>query len=182
MKVLLLAGSSGAPSHTLGGIKEIEKQLEKVNIKTDLWNLKEENLPFADAKYHKCPADYPDEIVKRLVISANEADAIVLGTPNYHNSYSGLLKNALDHLNMDHFYMKPVGLFTHSGGIRSTEPLTQLRIVTRGLLGVAIPMQVSTCNEDYKWINNEYEITNEALRDRIASFCEQLIQFTLKLK
>lgn len=32
-----------------------------------------------------------------------EADFFILGTPNYHGSFSGILKNALDHLNMDYF-------------------------------------------------------------------------------
>ena len=46
-----------------------------------------------------------------------EADFFILGTPNYHGSFSGILKNALDHLNMDYFKMKPVGLIGNSGGI-----------------------------------------------------------------
>ncbi|MDN8705000.1 NADPH-dependent FMN reductase, partial [Staphylococcus aureus] len=53
-----------------------------------------------------------------------EADFLVLGTPNYHGSYSGILKNALDHINMDYVKMKPVGLIGNSGGIVSSEPLS----------------------------------------------------------
>ncbi|OUJ19665.1 FMN-dependent NADH-azoreductase, partial [Corynebacterium kefirresidentii] len=47
---------------------------------------------------------------------AMEADFLILGTPNYHGSYSGILKNALDHINMDYVKMKPVGLIGNSGG------------------------------------------------------------------
>ncbi len=182
MKVLLLAGSAGKPSHTLGGLKKVAEELNKLSVETEIWDLKKENLPMADADYHKNPEDHPDEKVKRLVASANEADAIILGSPNYHNSFSGLLKNALDHLNIQNFYLKPVGLFTHSGGIRSTEPLGQLRLVARGLLGVAIPMQVATCNEDYDLIDEEYQITHEAMRERIQAFSEQLVQFANNLR
>ena len=60
-----------------------------------------------------------------------EADFLILGTPNYHGSFSGILKNALDHLNMDHFKMKPVGLICNSGGIVSSEPLSHLRVIVR---------------------------------------------------
>ncbi len=59
---------------------------------------------------------------------------LILGTPNYHGSYSGILKNALDHLNMDYFKMKPVGLIGNSGGIVvSSEPLSHLRVIVRSL-------------------------------------------------
>jgi azobenzene reductase len=37
-----------------------------------------------------------------------EADFLIFGTPNYHGSYSGILKNALDYINMDYVKMKPV--------------------------------------------------------------------------
>ncbi len=33
-------------------------------------------------------------------------------------SFSGLLKNALDHLSIDEFEMKPVGLFCNRRGMR----------------------------------------------------------------
>lgn len=64
------------------------------------------------------------------------ADFLVLGTPNYHGSYSGILKNALDHINMDYVKMKPVGLIGNSGGIVSSEPLSHLRVIVRSLLGI----------------------------------------------
>ena len=34
--------------------------------------------------------------------------------------------------------MKPVGLIGNSGGIVSSEPLSQLRIIVRSLLGIAV--------------------------------------------
>lgn len=113
---------------------------------------------------------------------ALEADAFVLGSPNYHNSYSGVLKNALDLLNMDIFRDKPVGLVGNSGGIRSTQPIDHLRIVVRGLMGVAIPIQIASCNSDFKLMEDHYVVTSDDLTKRLSDFTDQLISYTLKLK
>ncbi|MBU5545261.1 NAD(P)H-dependent oxidoreductase, partial [Enterococcus sp. S133_ASV_20] len=83
-----------------------------------------------------------DEIkqnMKDLKEKAMAADFLILGTPNYQGSYSGILKNALDQLNMDYFKMKPVGLIGNRGGIVSSEPLAHLRVSVRSLLGIAVP-------------------------------------------
>jgi len=41
----------------------------------------------------------PDsENVAALRRQVQEADGIILGTPEYHGSFSGVLKNALDHM------------------------------------------------------------------------------------
>ncbi|MDN8880941.1 NAD(P)H-dependent oxidoreductase, partial [Staphylococcus aureus] len=41
---------------------------------------------------------------------------LILGRPIFDGSFSGILKIALDLLNLDYFYMKPVGLIGNSGG------------------------------------------------------------------
>lgn len=178
MKVLIVVGTSSLYSYTCGAMNEIEERLKLMNVQTEIWNLFEKSLPIMETRYYN--SKHPNKNARYFINSVRQADAIVLGTPNYHSSFSGILKNALDLLPSDSFNMKPVGLFTHSGGIRSTEPLDQLRIVTRGLLGVAIPTQVATCNEDYKLIGDNYKIVNKDIEDRIQVFCEQLVDFSEK--
>src|SRR5699024_12018319 len=93
------------------------------------------------------------------------ADAIMIGTPNYHTSYSGILKNALDHLSINEFEMKPVGLFCNSGGMRNSDPLTQLRMVMRGVHAMVIPTQVSTCDSDFVKNNAGLVLENEKIKE-----------------
>ncbi len=69
-------------------------------------------------------------------------------SPVYHNSYSGVLKNTLDHLDIPHFRNKAVGLVSH-GGDGSTQPVDHLRVVVRGLNGIATPTNVCTRKDDY---------------------------------
>ena len=180
--ILLISGSLSAPAHTKALIEETAANFNKLGCKTTVWDLSARPLPFADPKYHNFPSDNPNPVVKEFVRVASEADAFVLGSPNYHNSYSGVLKNALDILNMDLFRDKPVGLVGNGGGIRSTQPLDHLRIVVRGLLGVAIPMQVASCNHDIELKEDSYVIVSDDLSQRIAAFSRQLLLYSKKLK
>ncbi|MEJ8545801.1 NADPH-dependent FMN reductase [Brevibacillus borstelensis] len=182
MRILLISGSVAEPAHTTALIEEIAARLREKGCEADVWDLRVRPLPIADPKYHYEPEKHIDETARELIRLASQADAFVLGSPNYHNSYSGVLKNALDILNMDMFRDKPVGLVGNGGGIRSTQPIDHLRIVVRGLLGVAIPMQVASCKSDFMLESGRYIVTAEDLKQRLDAFTAQLITYTEKLK
>ncbi len=44
------------------------------------------------------------------------AEGIILGTPEYHGGFSGVLKNALDLMGFDEFEVKMMGLVGVEGG------------------------------------------------------------------
>ncbi len=181
LKILLLSGSPAKPAHTTALITKIGSQLQEKGCEITIWDLQKNPLPFVDPNYHHNPERHPDPIVKKFVQLATEADSLVIGSPNYHNSYSGIIKNALDILNMDILNGKPIGLVANGGGIRSTQPLDHLRIVVRGLLGLAIPMQIATCNNDFVLQGDSYIINSKDINSRTSAFTEQLIQYMEKL-
>ena len=151
--------------------------LTAVGSRTLLWNLSERPLPVADPRFHDDPVMNADEHARALAECAAEADAFVLCTPIYHNSYSGVLKNALDHLSIPQFRYKPVGLCSH-GGNRSTQAVDQLRIVVRGLGGVAIPTQVCTAAQDYSdTVSGPCELSSRHILARVAKFAVELTLF-----
>ena len=177
IKVLLISGSVRQPSYTRTLTEEAEKALIKHGITTTHWNLGETSLPIADPEFHHDPVNHSDKRVRSLVALADACDAFVLSSPIYHNSYSGVLKNALDHLAISQFYYKPVGLISH-GGNRNTQAVDHLRIVVRGLLGVAIPTQVCTSSNDYHEVGTEsYELVSENILQRIERLTSELIVF-----
>ncbi|GAB6933306.1 NADPH-dependent FMN reductase [Calditerricola satsumensis] len=182
MNVLILSGSLRNPSHTRALLDEVATLLHERGCRVHLFDLAETTLPPCDPAYHRRPGDHPDPHVRRLVQLADAADAFVWGTPNYHNSYSGALKNALDHLTMDQFRNKPVGLVANSGGMRSTQPLDHLRIVARGLLAVAIPIQVATCDGDYAQEGGGYRLVDPTVKERLRHFVQQLVVFAERLR
>ena len=59
--------------------------------------------------------DYPEDVFK-LRQTVRDSHGIILGTPEYHGSLSGVLKNALDLMGFAEFEGKMIGLVGVSGG------------------------------------------------------------------
>ena len=75
-----------------------------------------------------------------------EVDAVLLGTPMYHGSCSGVLKNALDHCGFDEFEGTTVGLLAVSGGTFPVTALEHLRSICRALNAWVLPHQAAVPN------------------------------------
>ena len=99
-------------------------------------SLRDFDLPMCDGS--KQYEDYPD--VSRLSGIVKRSKGIVLGTPEYHGGYSGVLKNALDLMGFEEFGGKMVGLVGVSGGsVGATQALQGLRVVGRQLHCWVVP-------------------------------------------
>lgn len=93
------------------------------------------------------PADaMPCASAQALVDALRRADGIVLATPSYHGSLTGLLKNALDHveaLRQDervYFQDRAVGCIVCADGPQAMGPtLTALRSIVHALRGWPTP-------------------------------------------
>lgn len=173
--ILLLVGSGRQKSHTLALGQAIERALQAKRATVTLVELATADLPFADPAYHRDPIQNPDVKVQQLVRQAAEADAIVLLSPIYHNSYSSRLKNALDHLAIAQFAGKTVGLASH-GGNRTTQAVDHLRIVARGLNATAIPTQVCTQDSDYAEADQGFMLSDAGILERVERFAEELVR------
>lgn len=181
LQLMLICGSIRQPSHTYTLTKAVEQALSERGSRTVFWNLCEKPLPIADPKYHHDPTKHRDKVVCEFVELASYSDAFVLASPIYHNSYSGVIKNALDNLTLSQFYYKPVGLVSH-GGYRSTQAVDHLRTVVRGLMGIAIPTNVCTADQDYLDLDKQgYEITSGRILERIERLTNELIMFANQL-
>jgi len=172
-EVLLIAGSVRFPSHTRALVTAIADRLTVEGATPRIWDLGARPLPIADPKYHRNPEDHPSTEVRALVSAAEVADALVLATPVYHNGPAGVLKNALDHLLIRHFMLKPVGLVSHGGG-RTTQAVEQLRIITRGLHGYAIVTQICTNDHDYETENDKFKLKSKMTVRRVNRFSREL--------
>jgi FMN reductase len=106
-------------------------------------DLGEWTLPFAGSRFTS--GEFPD--VERLQALVRSAHGVVWATPEYHGSYSGALKNALDLLGFDEFSGKMVGLVGTAGGsIGAINALSHLRAVGRQLHAWVLPQQVSVAS------------------------------------
>ncbi|UZK68870.1 NAD(P)H-dependent oxidoreductase [Sphingomonas sp. S1-29] len=90
-----------------------------------------------------------DAIVRFLEV-VRTADALVIGSPGYHGSLSGLVKNALDHIELlrgdSRVYLDsmPVGIVAVAAGWQAAvSTLQTLRTIIHALRGWPTPMGVA---------------------------------------
>lgn len=138
MHITMIAGSNreGATSTIL--LQYIERLLNTRHISVKLVDLRELQLPLYSPDNLE-----PHPNVLRLLEAAAEADGLILATPEYHGSISGVLKNALDYINASHVAGKPVLSVSSAGGPVGVSSLLQLQSIVRNLHGVNCPEWIS---------------------------------------
>lgn len=176
MEVLILSGSVGKRSCTRTLLRHAQKCLEVKHVNTVWWDLGEKPLPIAVPEYHKNQKRHPNYFVREFTDAVKHADGFVLGSPLYHDSYSGVLKNALDTLPSKVFARKPVALVSHSSNARScVAPCNQLRPVIRSLAGYATHHQVGTTDEDYHKTSRSIAVENPDVICRVDELIDELL-------
>lgn len=93
LKVLAFAGSTRKDSCNKKLINNIAEVAKKMGAKVTVVDLKDFPMPFYDADLE---AKGMPEQAKRLRKMMLESDAIIISTPEYNGSVSGVLKNAID--------------------------------------------------------------------------------------
>jgi azobenzene reductase len=177
MKVLLLCGSISKKSHTLALLRYCEELLQAAGAETVLWDLAKQPLPIALPEYHRDPSLNPDKTVQKFVATVNEVDLVVLGTPLYHGSFSGILKNALDNLKGNAFKGKWIGLAGNTSGVRADMvAFSQLRHVVNTMVGYTIQTQLKSCEDDYDETPTAYVLREESIQKRAKRFVEELVE------
>src|SRR5206468_2869264 len=157
LQVLAVAGSLHRTSVTRAVVLQVAEGLKAEGCLVDVLDFESEPLPLynPDSAYEAPGFDALQARVER-------ADVYVLGTPDYHGSISGAMKNFLDH-----FWREFAGkLFativaSHEKGLTVTD---QLRTVARQCYAWTLPYGVSfTEDEDVK----DGQIVSDPLKKRL---------------
>ena len=183
LEIVVLAGSPRRRSYTRSLARRVSDVLRRDGARIALIDLHETPLPPVDPDLRGASGDHVDAGVAALLRAAAAADAYVLASPTYHNSYAGVLKNALDYLSIHDFRYRPVGLVGHGG--RSTQAVDHLRQVVRGVLGVSIPTQVCTQDSDYAPAPGDvgfYDVVDIDIQARIERFAKELLLFATHMR
>ena len=99
------------------------------------------SLPFCDGRDDE--RSYAGDAVT-FMDAVEWADGLLIGSPNYHGSLTGVLKNALDLLGPDAIRDKLVGLLaTARGEAGAMNTLNHTRHICRWMNGWVIPAEVS---------------------------------------
>ena len=110
---------------------------EERGATVELLDLRDYDLPFCTGEEFEGKTD-----VQRLRQSVMRANGVILATPNYHGTLSGVLKNALDLMSMREFEGKVAGLVGVFGGrMGGASTLNALRAIGRTLHAWVIPSE-----------------------------------------
>lgn len=142
---------------------------------TQLIDLRDYNLIFADGADDE--SGYPEDVF-RLRREVQSAQGIILGTPEYHGSFSGVLKNALDLMGFDEFEGKIVGLVGVGGGaMGAINALNALQAIGRSMHAWVIPQQASI-PEAQRQFESDGTIRDARLRKRLQDVGRQVARFS----
>jgi len=151
------------------------KESGKVNV--TLIDLKEKQyeLPVMTERL-KDMKGTPPENVMRISGLLKNADGIVFITPEYNNSYSGALKNAVDYFTFE-WAKKPIGCVCASagkmGGVNASNLLQLLILAIQ-----AHPMPYKLLVPELeKSIDMEGKALNETMQKNIDKFVNEFLEF-----
>lgn len=178
MYVSILAGSNRHDSASTKLARFIGKRLNALGHSASIFDLRERPLPLYDPDAAAEP-----ESGRELAKLVGGSDAVVLATPEYHGSISGVLKNALDYLGAEHFDGKAVLSISAAGGAVGVSSLTHLQVIVRNLHGVNCPDWISV-GGDQRRFDSEGNLMDERLRLRVENVLGNFIRLgeTLRIR
>ena len=172
IKVVGICGSLRRGSYTRMALAVALRGAAETGASTQLLDLAEHALIFAGREGEAEP-----ESVAALRRKVKEADGIVLGTPEYHGSFSGVLKNALDLMGFSEFEGKMIGLVGVSGGkMGAFDALNSLRNIGRALHAWVVPEQASI-PEAWNVFDDAGHIKDKAIEERLLIVGRQVGRF-----
>jgi NAD(P)H-dependent FMN reductase len=167
--VVALVGSLRDRSKTRVACRTALEAAADAGAETELVDLPEYDLPLDDAG----ETDAGDAAELRRVV--READAVLLGTPNYRGSYSSTLKTARDYCGRDELAGATVGLLEVAGGSFPTRPLEHLRVVCRRLNAWTPPTEVGI--PDSRSTVRDGVIVDDAVEGRVRRLGTELVAY-----
>ncbi|MEA5573122.1 NADPH-dependent FMN reductase [Calothrix sp. UHCC 0171] len=177
VRIVGIAGSLRANSYSQMALELAAQRVQALGAEVEILDLRKMQLPFCDGG-DEYP-DYPD--VKRLQDAVSNADGLILVTPEYHGSISGVLKNALDLMSFDQLSGKVAGLISVLGGQSNSNALNDLRVILRWTHTWSILEQVAI-GQAWKAFSAEGKLLDEKLFQRLDQFAESLVETTHKLR
>ncbi|WP_373543704.1 NADPH-dependent FMN reductase [Chamaesiphon sp.] len=177
VKIVGIAGSLRPDSHSQIALQIAAQKVQALGAEVEILDLRQMELPFCDGG-----SDYPNyPDVKRMQEAFSRADGLILVSPEYHGSISGVLKNALDLMSFEQLSGKVAGFISILGGQSNSNALNDLRLILRWVHAWSIPEQVAI-GQAYQAFTPEGKLVDEKLSHRLDLFAQSLVENTRKLR
>jgi len=172
-KLVVVAGISGSlrpRSHTSMAVRAALKGAEQFGAQARFLDLKAYGLTLLDD-------DIEPSGLAQWRADVAHADGLILGTPEYHGSFSGVLKNALDFLGFDQTEGKMIGLVGVSAGpMGAFDAMNGLRSVGRALHAWVIPQQAGVPDASSAF-DEDGHVRNPEIEQRLMLVGQQVAKF-----
>jgi FMN reductase len=179
VRVVGLCGSLRPASWTRAALNIALEGAQEKGATAELLDLRDYDLPFCTGE-ERDPGEGTSgaaELRQRVL----EANGIILATPNYHGTLSGVLKNALDLMSMREFEGKVVGLVGVSGGrMGATSTLNTLRSIGRTLHAWVIPWEAWVYSADSAFVADG-TLRDAAAEERLKEVGRRVARLTRML-
>jgi len=174
IKLLGIAGSMRSNSYSFKALEHALKIAKNnYNAEINLFDLRKNRLPIYEPNLnHDLIKTTEKESLQMANALVKWADAIILTSPDYHGSMSGVLKNFLDYF-WKEFSGKTFGYIcaSHEKGLTVME---QMRTAVRQCYGWSMPYGISTSSDDF---DDEGNITNKKTLLRIEMLSRDLVYY-----
>ena len=164
LQVLAVSGSPNRSSATRAVVQFLADQLAASGVNVDLLDLAGHPLPLFNPE-----SSHQGEMFPKLKARVDAADVFLLGTPDYHGSFTSTLKNFLDH-----FWQEFTGktfatvVASYDKGLTATD---QLRTVARQCYAWSMPYAVTFADKaDVK----DGQIISDAFKQRLEMFARDI--------
>jgi FMN reductase len=176
--VVGIGGSTRKGSSTEVVVRSVLDGLEKAGAETRLYAGEELILPM----YEQTPSCA--DAGRELIADIRRADAVVIGSPGYHGTISGLMKNVLDYLEelsrdeSPYLDRKAVGcVATAYGWQAAVNTLTTLRQIVHALRGWPTPYGIAI-NAAGGIVNDDGTFRDERQQLGIDVMVQQIFDFS----
>jgi FMN reductase len=168
LKVTAVSGSPKVPSRTTAIIHELTSRLgKKIKIDLHLIELSEIGEELGTASYNRIP-----DSLKQHIDAIEQTDLLIVATPVYRASYTGLFKHLFDLVHQESLFDIPVLLAATGGSERHALVLDhQLRPLFSFFQALTLPIGVYATEADFE----NYKVSNPAIDARIDLAVERAL-------
>jgi chromate reductase len=188
-KILAFAGSTRNDSYNKKLIKIAAEGARKAGAEVTLVDLAEYRFPLYDGDL-EAQDGLPNlaKVLKKMMI---EHDGLLIASPEYNSSVTGVLKNTLDWISRPEkgetgeliaFKGKVVGIMSASpSGLGGLRGLVTLRSILGNIQCIVLPGQVTVASA-HKAFTPNGELMDAALQERVIAQGKALVETLIKLK
>lgn len=174
-KIIGLGGSLRRESATTAAMQIALDSAMSYGVEVECIDMVNTPLPFFQGTYDLDDYDASERtVINHFLAKIDSADGIIFASPTYHNTISGVLKNALEILEIGRENLssriagKAVGLITVQGGTSGTgnNTITTMLLATRAMGAWVVPTMVSIPSS-WSAFTTDGQATNPANQKRL---------------